>query len=287
MQGEDAVIRGEMFRDVDNLLSTLKTRRVRLEERDHLFGVSSDSPSWGGFETTSDLLRRLRIGVDDTDLVEKAVRYAHRARTDDVARLVELERSVAGGCVLVPAMAAGCPKCMVGPKRREVPSKTVRLAVDCAVNENYSASDFRRAGMVVIRAINALELAGYSVGFDAVYSTYDDTGPWASRDVLMFAVPFKRPSQPPNIRRMLYPLTDVSFARGVGFGWTARCEWYRGDSGMGRSIRQAFRRNEAAMQEAYASVLGKRVTILLEDVIDRSKHDEGGAAAWVEMSLMG
>lgn len=269
-----------------DLIAVCKERTCAkgLWHNDFFNGAARPSnPGWSGFEDPSQLWGWLEHGIEDDKLTRDAIAYANAARVTEEEKLRDVSRNVYGGAVIVPAVMAGDPRAMWCVNRKPVRSKVIRLSIDLSVTYNYPAQAYERAGRAVVRTVARLEKAGYRVAVEvAVCSALK------RNKIVAMVMPIKSSGEVMNFRRMLYPLTDPSFFRGVGFGWMVRHpRMNANETGLGISLNNTFARyeREDKLEETYEGIFGPGSTVIcLRDLADRRTEDD--AARWLEAKML-
>lgn len=271
----------ERFSSASDLLATLESRKPRAQLQDDAF-LHGAMPKqwkkeWYGFSDPADLKDKLISGTRDDKLTYDAKRFANEAKVQDKDKLCELNLNVYGGAVCVPAYLSDSPRNMWMMRRKRVPSRILHLAIDCAVCYANSADTFRKVGSAMVKTIARLEKAGYRVRITGVISVYDDM----NKSICLMSIPLKRESEVMDFRRILYPLTDVSFFRGIGFDWLSCFSKFSGNNThLGQETQCAFDGSEEdrCLQELYEKALGKDAEYLplrdMTEMIRRGKTEE-------------
>lgn len=239
--GSTVKVHVERYKGAFDLLDTAEGRRCvkGLEDDDYLDEGRDrfpDRPAWAGFYRSSEARERFIAGIDDDGFAKDVARYADGIRTDEVLRYRDMRRDVRGGAVCVPAVLAGDPRGMWCVTRSKTRSRIVRLGIDAAVTSDFKREKWEKAGRDVVLTVAALEKAGYRVGIEvgmSIYESRNDT-------VIAMSLPVKRPEETLSLRKVLYPLTDMSFFRGIGFGWIVRNPYMVRDDGLGTDSFRAF-----------------------------------------------
>ena len=246
----------EEFSSAADLLSTLESRPAwpSLSRFDYMHGAVPLDPEWSGFADASYLRDRLEHGIRDDRLAREARRFADEAKATQQDRLRKVDRRMYGGVACVPAYLSGMPNSMWSVTRRRVPSRILHMCIDAGLGFSNSAGDYRASGEALVKTIAGLEGAGYRVRVTAVVSAHE----YMRGEVHMLGLPLKGESEPMDFARILYPLTDVSFFRGVGFAWLATNPAFNPEDGaLGNELQCAFTTNaDERLSEAYEAAFG-------------------------------
>lgn len=252
---------------------------------DFLNGDPPRNPYTYNFADGRELVARMRCGVEGDP---GSMGWDLPVRTGEVDRLARRVVDVAGGAVVVPRLVADEPRCMMSVRRRRIQSRILRLCVDVSMNYRYSAEQYRAAGIEVLRAIRALEAAGYTVVLTIAYTTLMRPDSGGEYEIYAMSVPFKGTGEPLNVRRCLYPLSDVSYMRGVGFCWSVHMDGFT-DRGMGTDFDLAWpeRDRAACSEELYRRLLGPDWLVIRSlDLVERSLDDPEDMHRWIATRLL-
>lgn len=284
----DLTLYVDRFSSPLDLLNTCRKRTLKgpmLASNDYFASSTryAYDPDWSSFRSSDELWGKLEHGIENDELTKDAIRYATTAKVQREDKLRDIGRNVYGGAVIVPAVMCGDPRAMWCVKRKKVRSRIIHLGIDVSMNYGFSSRRYEMAGRAVVKTIARLEKAGYRVSVDIMVTTYISGG-----KVLAMTMPAKRSTEVMNFRRILYPLTDTSFFRGVGFGWIVRHPHMNAnDTGLGRDPDAAFSLSEMdeKLDELYGAILGPNAhVVMLRDMA--RKGDENEAARWLEAQLL-
>lgn len=284
----------ELYQKYSSPEMALCDEKARLMRHDDFFDTERNpkpqKPSWAGFTSTSTLWKKFIEGVTNDEVTKDAMKYANTAKVSREDKLKDIRRNVYGGAVIVPAVLSGDPRNMWCVKRKKVRSRVIHLAVDVALTWDFSSDRYVTAGKALVRTIAKLERAGYRVGVEVMISVYDhmntdDRG----RHVIAMSYPAKRPNEVMNFRKIIYPLTDTSFFRGVGFGWIVRNPNMGPNGALGQTAGAAFgysdRNQEDGLEKMYGGMFPKEtVVIRFRDVA--SKRDMGEMERFLEAQML-
>lgn len=268
----------DRFSSPYDLIRTVRDRDVipGLERNDFLDpdrDRPSKDPDWNGFSQAHELVELLEEGIRDDRLTREVSAAALNARVERKDRLRDVGMNVYGGAVSVPALLSGHPKAMFCVKRRPVRTRILNLGVEIAANWSFRKQQLEEAGQAVARTVASLEKAGYRVQVTVGCSVWDYEQ--SGRVIIAMSMPVKGAGEPLNYRRMLYPLTDVSFWRGVCFGWIVRNPWFSCNEGLGRETGYLF---DDEQLDAYHELIygkGARVVRLRELATMDGQRAEG------------
>lgn len=179
-------------------------------------GRSPSDPKWSGFSTSEELITKLTEGVpmDETSGIADLRRTLAEISTDDVKKLREPILDVQGGVPVAPLVLLGIPTCMRSLRKMDVPSKILTVSVCVGDVCTISSERMREVNLGILSAIFSVEKAGYRVRLFVETDYYYPNG-----DSRIYAMQVKTEHQTFNLSRMMYPLSDTSFFRGVSFEW--------------------------------------------------------------------
>lgn len=266
----DIPVFAETFSSASDIINTCASRTPRnyiFEEYDH-FGAGNINIydlDFYGFENSADLKKRLICGTADVRSVHKITEYAYRAHVEYKDKLVQPEKRVSGGAVSISSYLSGQPRNMWALARRPVRSKIIDLAVNVGVTGNINKDDYNAVGMSIAKVIAKLEKAGYRirlhiVNFGLIQTEYDST-------ILLFDYLIKGENESMNYKKMLYPIIDISFHRGVIFNWRGTNPNMPKNGNIGSSdidrIFDSIAERDETTSEMFEKIYGHSVTCLV------------------------
>lgn len=276
--GPDSVkVHIERFSSCAEVISVCEGRSCKnmLHKRHDFFGEASSNndPPWYGFKTSKEMKDRLRTGVQDKDLLQDVSKFVYTARAPDIDKLTKVTRDVCGGGVDAPRFLAGAPDCMVSFKKNKKRSDMVKVGINPVVMSSVSLEKAEEIGAIIAKAIYSMELAGYRVQVDAAALHGDFCKSYVSGMV----VPLKKADAALSLPRLLYPLCDMSFVRGVFIGWGVQDPELTPTSRFSCWAGAKFNR-ETDLSDMYAKVLGEDSIYLdftqLARMFDMRKKEE-------------
>ena len=240
---------------------------------DYFGGTEHASKGWSGFSNTTELRKKMVMGVQDTKVLDKVTRFTKKARAEDVQKYCKLKRGVCGGSVDIPRYLTGTPDCMIGIVKSNSRSKFIRIGVASGFTCDVSIDTVNAVGMALARAVKALELAKYRVGLDvaAVHASIDHDACAA------MVIPVKTTNASLNLSRLMFPLSDPAFFRGVSFGWVARVGLIPNRSGLSTRADRMWYSSETADLRAQMleQIFGKdHICFDVNELCDRYIRDK-------------
>lgn len=291
MQGKDREmdIYAENFMNATEVIRVSATRKLNNTFSRYDYFVDKKSPNdsyWSGFRSQEELFRMASLGVDDSQMVNSIQRYTHKAAVEEKDKYTTTVLSVAGGGVNVPLLLSGSPMCMYSRKKAPVKSRIINMGIHCEVTCEISQSSYAHAGMLIAQIVSKLEKAGYRLRINTMDAFYS----WGCKRINVLTTVVKRENEPMNYARILYPLTNVSFSRGLGFAWVARNPDFN-KSDLGTYAEYAFPDSERSMMmdEMFELSTGLKgfTSFKIKDIINmmKSKGDDA-TMKYMEARLM-
>ena len=271
----------EQFSSCAEVVSVCSHRDLQLRSHRDIdyFGNAKKSkdPDWNGFRSADDMKDRLKVGLKDKDIVKDVNKFVYSARVPDVMAYAAIKREVYGGGVDVPRYLTGSPDCMLMLQKKKRKSDVINVGVNCLVTAGISKEVAKEVGALVARAIFSVEKAGYRVNMDALALHGDNNYRYAA----CLRVPIKKSDAALSIPRLLYPLCDMSFARGVSFGWAVQDQTMSDSWGLSQRIDCLFSGPDKSsrISDMYSTILGEDAIYLdfnlLVDRYYKDKSPEG------------
>lgn len=256
-------IAGEFYDSPDEFIRINLARKKLPYEKckdynDHFsdsYQPGKDRIKWQGFTDQRDLLNQFEksdlCGLSPTD-----IKKSFKIPTQKQVKTVYYADVV--GCVpIVPNYIAGIPEQMLNIKTVNIPSKVISVYVDVGMSCGYSTNDYKRQGMNIMSHIVALERQGYRINLYQCWATK------YHKSVGFLCIKVKDARDRMNIQRVMYPIVNPSFLRGIGFGWSVRCPIlleYQSDKGIplidSSSGIDLFRKSVCGTKGIYISLQG-------------------------------
>lgn len=216
-------------------------------------------PEWAGFKDAEDMKERLKKGLKDKDLVANTKKFMQDARAQDIARINELRMEVCGGSVNIPRYLAGAPDCMWQMKKNPRKSDIIHIGINCGVTCGVSKESAKKVGQIIARAIYSIEKAGYRARVDAL-ALHGDIK--TSDYIAALSIPLKNPDAALSLPRLLYPLCDMSFFRGVSFAWVVQDQTLSDVCGLSCRPDSLFRgpNKQGLISDMYQKIVGPNST---------------------------
>ena len=249
----------EHFSSCAEVVSVCSKRSLALQGHRDLdyFGnaTRAHNPSWSGVSKRQHMLTSLEQGLREKEIVKDVNKFIHSARVPDVLAYCKISRDLCGGGVDIPRYLTGSPDCMLTMKKAKRKSDIINVGVNCLVTAGINKETAKEVGAIVARAIFSVEKAGYRVNMDALAFHGDLNDKYAT----CLRVPIKKSDAALSIPRLLYPLCDMSFARGVSFGWAVQDPNLSDQSGLSQRIDALFTGEDSKsyLSDMYTTILGE------------------------------
>ena len=228
-----------------------------------------------GFSSQEELFSKLRTGYNDTDVLKDVHKFVHLTNAPEIKKYKGVRRDVCGGGVDIPRYLTGSPDCMLMPYKQMSDSNIVHIGMISGVPWHVSPEAIKAAGKALARSIYSLEKAGYRVTFDVLAAHRSIPNPYYGSGM---TIRIKNSDGALSLPKLLYPLCDVSFMRGISFGQVVQDPHLGYAEGLSYPIREAFpsSRKVELTDKMCAQVFGKDAmcfdinTIL--DIYDRDRE---------------
>lgn len=241
-------------------------------------GLEEDTPKkmynqlWGMFQA----------GTDKTELVAQINTAANDFHnTMGALTIGYIEEPAPTGSRLDPnKVIKGDPNCFIRSKPIEVGFPVIKIAIDASILCTVDAETVRDRGEIIAKALVRAELGGYKTRVSAFSATiFKDVA-----EIVVMALNLKREDEPMNYSRVLYPILEPSFLRGVSFTWRATLPEleHTHEIRMGASIYRDF--NADARREFYDDVFDQDTLVFcIGAMCEEMTHEE--AERYVEELL--
>lgn len=221
-------------------------------------------------EVYNQLWGMFQAGTDKTQVVSEVHSSANNFHNTMGALTIGfIEEPATSGTRIDPnKVVKGDPQCFIRSVPIDVGFPVIKIAIDCGILGNVMTETIVDRGRLIAEAIVRAELGGYKTRITACSAThmYNDS------KIVVMALNLKREDEPINYSRVLYPILEPSFLRGVSFSWRATLPELHDSQtpGMGRSI--------------YADYTAAQRAELYEDVFDADTLVFNIGAMCAEMS---
>lgn len=223
--------------------------------------VTNNDPEWSGFKDSDELRDLVSFGVDDACFKKQVKAMAGAKTTQATAPARTRVTQVTGGAVHMGRYLSGSPQCMVRVKKTVKKSPVIKIGIDVGASAYVSKESMEQMGRNIAEAIRGLEATGYSIRLDVMSGfVYDGS-------TSLMVCRAKSEGEPMNLRRMLYPLVNASFFRGLAFTWAVTEPYAQQDPFLGRPIFYGLKPNDR--DALYRHTLGDDVVLFnLMSLID-------------------
>ena len=251
----------ETFDSFNELIKVTKSRKSN-------FGDSRTEKNreWRGCDSLEQAQEMMLNGVNDREKIKKIKSKIEQFHKQQEGSSYSRYNEVYGYAPIVPNAILGLPKSMVNSKMNPKKQKVVNLIIDTGVPSGVSAESFESQTVEVISKAVSLEKSGYRIRIDLSKSFNDNRINKKSSYILKYCL--KRETQPIDIKKMIFPLSNVAVTRYIGFDWYESCPEAKKISGYGYSM-VILKKDDKRMYEFLKSkIITRENTILFHYGLD-------------------
>lgn len=184
--------------------------------------------SFYGAKSYEEAVKMLKFGESkDIEKVNKAVKDLAKSQT---ALKTSFKNDIVGYAPNVPNAIMGVPQSMINSTRIPKKSKVITIMVDMAVSGGVRKDSVFEYGLKVVQKIMQLEHSGYRVRLEYL-KAFNHDGQHAGVSTVI-----KNENQPLDLKRIVFPLTNVAMQRYISWDWYDRVPDAKWDCGRGRSL---------------------------------------------------
>lgn len=173
------------------------------------------SASWRGTKTYAEAVELIRNGWEEPLKELKAAMKNVGIKPNVTTETVRPRTSVIGYAPHVPNAIQGIPESMIGTERVPQKVKAVTIIYSSDANSALSHEDFFKAGAVVLKIINDLELNGFRVRL-----LHEFCAAQKGSEKIIGRVTLKDWRQPIDLKKLTFPLANAAMIRRFGFRFT-------------------------------------------------------------------
>lgn len=211
----------EEYQSIEEFTATLATRKTNdAFNGSALSSKKSASDSWdSGYKTVEQALETLKDGSYKKGLKKlKATKKAVECNATQTK--VKRYADLVGYSPIVPAYLQGLPQAMVNSKRVVKKSKVLKVAVCVSYAWYVETREILDHACKVLSDIITLEKQGYRIDLYAFDTALKDNETDLKEDKsACLLIRLKRPDQPINLSKLLFPMVCSAFLRRIGFRW--------------------------------------------------------------------
>lgn len=194
--------------------------------------------SWRGCDSLEEAQKLMMFGINDKEKIKKI-----KSKIEQFSKLqngigYERYNEVYGYAPIVPNAILGIPKSMVNSRMERKKQKVVNLVIDTGVPAMVSAKEFENEIIEAIAKAVSLEKSGYRVRID-LSKSFNKNG-----KSYMLKYCLKKESQPIDIKKMIFPLSNVAISRYIAFDWYESCPEAKELDGYGFSLSVLKNKND-------------------------------------------
>lgn len=216
----------ENYDSIDELLNILNKR----EPINSAFNSSrGDNSDWYG-ETYEDAINYLKYG--DNRKIDIVMKKFKKAQTSGTNNKLVFENDVVGFQPIIPNAIQGLPLSMINSRLKPKKQKVVTIRLSLNVVCNVSSDEVYNFGAKVIEKVVQLEKSGFRVRVELSYINHNSD----SDQMLVVNIPLKKENQPLDLKKLVFPMSNVAFQRRIIFDWYERTPGVKQQAGYGKSL---------------------------------------------------
>lgn len=217
----------ENYESIDELLTTLDKRTLIKGATCSTTRTSTDS--WSG-ETYEDAIKYLKYG--DNRKIDVVMKKFKQAQTSGSNNKLVFENDVVGFQPIIPNAIQGLPLSMINSRLKPKKQKVVTIRLSLNVVSHVSSDAVYNFGSKVIEKVVQLEKSGFRVRVELSYINYNHN----AGQMLVVNIPLKKENQPLDLKKLVFPMSNVAFQRRIIFDWYDRTPGVKYDCCYGRSL---------------------------------------------------
>lgn len=217
----------ETFDSFDEILRVCNSRKCKPEV--HEEARKEHDPRFMGAESYEEAVSLLKHGyTKDIEKINKVVKDLQKTGT---TTKTSFRNDIVGYAPIVPNAIIGIPQSMVNNVRVPKKSKVITILVDMAVSGGTKANEVFEYGIKVVQKLIQLEQSGFRVRLEYLKCFND----YYNQHLAVSTV-IKSENQPLDIKRIMFPLTNVAMQRYISWDWYDRLPDVMWDNSKGRSL---------------------------------------------------
>lgn len=250
----------ETFDSFNELVRVTKSRKSN-------FGCSriEKGGEWRGCDSLEQAQEMMLNGVNDREKIKKIKSKIEQFHKRQEGSSYSRYNEVYGYAPVVPNAILGLPKSMVNSKMNPKKQKVVNLIIDIGVPASVSPESFESKIIEVISKAISLEKSGYRIRIDLSKAFNKSEGNKLSY-ILKFCL--KKETQPIDIKKMIFPLSNVAITRYIAFDWYESCPKAKEIDGYGYSMTIIKRDNKRMYEFLKSKIITRENTILFHYGLD-------------------
>ncbi len=216
----------EVFDSFNEVISVCNNRTVK-DDVTQPTRTMTDSEFMGA-SSYEEAVEMLKYGVDE--YVNEFKTTVKDLEKKSSSMKISFKNDIVGYAPIVPNAIIGIPQNMINNVKVPKKSKVITLVVDMAVSSNVNKKDVAKFGMKLVQKIVQLEKSGYRVRLEYMKCFNNSMSHSAIATVI------KNEHQPLDIKRVMFPLTNVAMQRYISWDWYDRVPDAKWSSDRGRSL---------------------------------------------------
>lgn len=250
----------ETYESFDEITRTCEQREVKGNVREP--ARKEQNARFMGAKSYDEAVQMLKYGYEkDIDRINKAVKDLQKTGT---AMRTSFRNDIVGFAPVVPNAIIGVPQSMINSVRTPKKAKVITLVVDMSVNGSVSREDVFSYGVKVVQKVIQLEQSGFRVRLEYMKCVNDDY-----RQHLAVSTVIKNENQPLDIKRIMFPLTNVAMQRYISWDWYDRLPDVKWDGGRGRALSDLNRENRQKVIDQFVKDQDNKYIVVYGDDLDR------------------
>lgn len=204
------------YESVDKMLHEFKTLPANAAFAGaDLSSMEEGGASWRGTKTYDEAVELIRYGWEEPlNELKEAIKTVG-IKTNVTMEKIRPRNSVVGYAPHVPNAIRGIPESMISTERTPQKVKAVTIIYSSDANAGLSQADFLKAGAVILKIINDLELKGYRVRL-----VHEFCAAKKNQECIVGRVTLKDWRQPLDLKKLTFPLANAAMIRRFGFRFT-------------------------------------------------------------------
>ena len=218
----------ETYNSVEHMLRMFdRPENAAFAGRD-LSSKDEGAAGWRGTKTYAEAVELIRNGWEEPLKELKEAIKSVGIKPNVTTEKVRPRTSVIGYAPHVPNAIQGIPESMIGTERVPQKVKAVTIIYSSDANGGLSQEDFFKAGAVVLKIINDLELEGYRVRL-----LHEFCAAQKGSEKIVGRVTLKDWRQPIDLKKLTFPLANAAMIRRFGFRFTEVIPGIKGSGWVG------------------------------------------------------
>ena len=219
----------ETYNSFQEILDTCNRREVKEDVKYHHDETrKKHGGDFMGTESYEEAVMLLKHGY--TKGIEGMKKSIKELEKQGTVQKISFKNDVVGYAPVVPLAIQGVPNCMINNIRVPKKAKVITLVVDMAVSGGTSKESVYEYGKKVVQKLIQLENSGFRVRLEYMKCFNNGSHHTAVSTVI------KNENQPLDLKRIMFPLTNVAMQRYISWDWYDRVPNAVFEDDRGRSL---------------------------------------------------